>query len=74
MGWQDDARCRIVTTIVQETQQMLEQLLDSSRIEQNCDCIVKKHPDACIVCRANNDCARVPVHAKCRCVKEFSCF
>jgi hypothetical protein len=33
-------------------------------------CRVKKHPNCCILCAANNDCTRVPLHFRCRCVPE----
>jgi hypothetical protein len=33
-------------------------------------CRVIKHPDCCVLCAANNDCARLPVHYQCRCKPE----
>lgn len=74
MGWQDDARCRIAVVIAKDTQAMLEDLLNPEKLEKKCECRVVKHPDACSKCRANNDCKEIPMHPKCRCVREYVCF
>jgi hypothetical protein len=33
-------------------------------------CRVIKHPDCCVLCAANNDCTRIPLHWQCRCKPE----
>jgi hypothetical protein len=33
-------------------------------------CRVIKHPDCCVLCAANNDCRRLPMHFRCRCRPE----
>jgi hypothetical protein len=35
-------------------------------------CRVVKAPDCCVLCAANDDCARVPLHPRCRCRPEPS--
>jgi hypothetical protein len=34
-------------------------------------CRVLKHPDACVLCVANDDCSRLPMHDNCRCTREY---
>lgn len=44
-------------------------LLDPERLLR-LGCRVKKRPGCCVLCAANNDCARLPMHVRCHCVPE----
>lgn len=43
--------------------------LDERNLEARCRVI--KHPQCCVLCAANNDCTKLPVHFRCRCRPEM---
>lgn len=47
----------------------VKRMLDPENIV-DVGCRVLKHPDCCVLCAANNDCTRVPLHFNCRCRTE----
>jgi len=47
----------------------IKKMLDPEKLTKT-GCRVVKHPDCCVLCAANNDCARVPLHYNCRCKPE----
>jgi hypothetical protein len=74
MGWEDDPNCRITVTLDSETEELVKNLLDPKRLPERCRCFVRKHPDCCALCRANNSCLLIPMHFQCRCVRVYECF
>jgi hypothetical protein len=73
MGSWQESGCNISVAIARETQALVEEMLSPEFIERNCQCKVIKHPDCCVLCRVNNDCAKIPMHIRCRCRQQFEC-
>lgn len=66
MGWQDDARCVFPIKFARDSLALMKAMLDPEYVMHS-GCRVKKHPGACVLCVKNNDCARLPIHPRCRC-------
>ena len=62
-----DAAC-LFSVEVQGAEDAKRELHPDNVLEMGCRVI--KHPDCCILCAANEDCARIPLHFNCRCVPE----
>lgn len=71
MGWEEDARCILPVTFAADSLAALHAMLDPNNV-MHAGCEVKKHPDCCVLCVLNNDCSRLPVHIRCRCVPEVT--
>jgi hypothetical protein len=65
----DDVKCEFVVCPDEEKSREVKADLEKIRDYPitGFGCKVIKHPDACILCVANDDCDRLPVHVKCRC-------
>lgn len=48
--------------------ELLRALRPENALETGCEVI--KHPDCCDLCRKNNDCANIPMHVRCRCLRQ----
>jgi hypothetical protein len=67
MAGEFDDACVFFTRVSQADEVM--KMLDPRQITA-LGCRVIKHPDCCVLCAANNDCDRLPVHVRCRCKPE----
>jgi hypothetical protein len=65
----DDRRCVIGIKAATDAVAVLKAMLSPTNVLDS-GCRVRKHPDACALCVANNDCSRLPVHVNCRCQPE----
>jgi hypothetical protein len=65
----DPATCTYSIQLDRDSLRDIEELLDVERITK-AGCRVKKHPDCCVLCAMNNDCARIPLHFNCKCAPE----
>jgi hypothetical protein len=65
--------CLFFAGVTPESVRQVQKFLDYEKVMKLC-CRVKKHPNCCVLCAANNDCTRIPMHVRCRCVAEpFIC-
>lgn len=64
-----DAACQYSIAVSRESSDDVKKSLDIDQL-MSLGCRVIKHPDCCVLCAANNDCARLPVHWNCRCKPE----
>jgi hypothetical protein len=62
--------CWFSTEVPQEQKDTVKAALQPERFLEY-GCRVIKEPGACIICVANDDCARIPMHVHCRCKPEF---
>ena len=61
-----DPRCTYSASVSKSSLAEAKRLLEAvQKLEMGCRVI--KHPDCCVLCAANNDCGRLPVHYNCRC-------
>jgi hypothetical protein len=65
----DPSTCTFSVELDRDSLREVEDLFDIDRLTRY-GCRVKKHPDCCVLCAANNDCRRVPLHFNCRCEPE----
>lgn len=61
-----DPRCIYTIRVLESSAQEVFKALDPETLTK-LGCRVLKHPDCCVLCAANNDCTRVPLHFRCRC-------
>lgn len=65
----DDQRCVLSVNFARDTLPALKAMLEFGNAT-HAGCRVIKHPGACAICVANNDCAKIPLHVQCRCKPE----
>lgn len=63
-----DPRCMVSIEFTRESADLMKMLDPDNLLRTGCRVI--KHPDCCILCAANEDCSRLPVHINCRCKPE----
>lgn len=64
-----DARCMFSAAPDQKQAEDVKRQLDPEEL-MSTDCRVIKHPDCCVLCAANDDCDRIPMHVMCRCQRD----
>lgn len=64
-----DAACQYSVVVNRQSVDEVTKSLDMD-VLTGLGCRVLKHPDCCVLCAANNDCARLPMHWNCRCRPE----
>lgn len=66
-----DPRCFFATDVDHEAAAQVLKAPGNEGLLQT-GCRVAKHPNCCVLCAANDDCARIPLHVNCRCKPEPS--
>lgn len=64
-----DPDCLFIFFLPDEAMKEVRLSLDIENLTK-VGCRVIKHPDACVLCVANDDCSRLPIHVNCRCKPE----
>lgn len=64
-----DAACQYSIVVNSQSVEDVKKSLDF-KVLTSLGCRVLKHPNCCVLCAANNDCARLPMHWNCRCRPE----
>lgn len=64
-----DAVCQYSVSVNRENSEEIKKSMDIDQLTKIA-CRVLKHPGCCVLCAANNDCSRLPVHWNCRCRPE----
>jgi hypothetical protein len=58
--------CLFFAGVTSDSVRQVKKFLDYRKVMNLC-CRVIKHPNCCVLCAANNDCTKVPMHVRCRC-------